>query len=339
MRILVTGAFGNVGEVVLREMVRAGHIVRGLDVWTARNRRTARRSDGVQAWWGDVRNSSIVAAAVAGMDAVVHLAAVLPPESEGDPEFAREVNVEGTRNLIDAMASQSRPIRLVFSSSVAVFGHTQDQPPPRRSTDPVRPADHYAKHKTDCEALIRASSLQWTILRLGMVLPVGLVRTDRRAALRAMFDVPLAQRMECVHREDVARAILASLRRVEAIRATLLIGGGPNCQVRYHHIVEASLAAMGIPMLPPLAFTTSAHHGDWMDTTAAQRLLDFQRRTFLDHVGEVWAANRLRRVLMRPHGSWLSRRLLRVSPHLPPMPHRRDLEQLARDPVSDPVEE
>jgi len=99
---------------------------------------------------GDLRNPGDLAAAVQGQDVVIHLAFIIPKlsvtgvESEKRPDWARAINVGGTQNVIEAMKAQPNQPRLVFASSLHVYGLTQDQPPPRTASDPVRPVEHYS---------------------------------------------------------------------------------------------------------------------------------------------------------------------------------------------------
>ena len=162
MRVLVTGAFGNIGRSTVEELLKQGHQVRCFDIRTRANEKAARRYRGrVEVSWGDLRRPDDVAAAVADQEAVIHLAFIIPKlsvtgfESEDHPEWAREINVGGTQNLIEAMKAQPRPPRLLFASSYHIYGRTQDQPPPRTVEDPVQPIEHYAWHKVEAEALVR----------------------------------------------------------------------------------------------------------------------------------------------------------------------------------------
>jgi nucleoside-diphosphate-sugar epimerase len=166
--------------------------------------------DKVEIVWGDLRRPEDVAAAVSEQEAVVHLAFVIPKlsvtgvSSEDDPEWARSVNVGGTRNLLNAIQAQPRPARILFSS-LHVYGRTQDQPPPRTVDDTPQPIEHYAHHKVECECMVKASGLEWTIFRLGAAFPVRLVLDP------GMFDVALNNRIEFVHPYDVAMAIANAL--------------------------------------------------------------------------------------------------------------------------------
>jgi nucleoside-diphosphate-sugar epimerase len=111
-------------------------------------------------------------------EAIVHLAFIVPSgsgssgvSSEERPEWAEEINVGGAAKLLEAARALPKPPRLVFSSTTHIFGRTQDQPPPRRITDPVVVTDHYTDHKIRCEEMIKASGLQWILLRFCAVPP------------------------------------------------------------------------------------------------------------------------------------------------------------------------
>ena len=79
MRILLTGAFGNVGSNTLATLLERGHQVRCFDVPTKANKRVARRfKQRVEIAWGDLRDPEQVAAAVVDQDVAIHLAFVIP---------------------------------------------------------------------------------------------------------------------------------------------------------------------------------------------------------------------------------------------------------------------
>jgi uncharacterized protein YbjT (DUF2867 family) len=97
MKVLLTGAFGNIGAHTLEELLRRGHQVRAFDVPTAVNRKAARRFErrsGCEVAWGDLRHPADLAAAVAGIDAAIHLGFVIPKlsatgiSSEDRPDWA-----------------------------------------------------------------------------------------------------------------------------------------------------------------------------------------------------------------------------------------------------------
>lgn len=118
MSAFLTGAFGNVGTSALHELLRQEHKVLCFDVKTEVNKKTAERFQGkVDVLWGDLRNKEDAEKAVQQQDVVVHLAAIIPPLSEAKPEWAREINVGGTQNLVSAMKVLPKPPKFLFTSS------------------------------------------------------------------------------------------------------------------------------------------------------------------------------------------------------------------------------
>src|SRR5262249_54042265 len=85
-RVLVTGGFGTIGRWVLRALLERGHDVTTLELDTPRTRKIAREMPRVRVAWGDLRDAASVAAAVKGQEYVVHMAFVLTPHTEIDPE-------------------------------------------------------------------------------------------------------------------------------------------------------------------------------------------------------------------------------------------------------------
>ncbi|HEX6682694.1 MAG TPA: NAD(P)-dependent oxidoreductase [Candidatus Limnocylindrales bacterium] len=207
MKVVLTGAFGNVGSHTLPQLVARGHRVRCLDLAAAAHRRAARRwRGGVEFHWADITDAAAVARAVQGMDTVVHLAALIPPAADEWPERARAVNVDGTANVIAACQEQSRPPRLLFTSTLDVHGVTVDNPPPRRVGDPVAATNLYTAHKIECERMVRESGLDWAIFRLADVPVLG-----PRAPHPIMFEIGLHNRIEAIHADDAGLAIANAL--------------------------------------------------------------------------------------------------------------------------------
>jgi uncharacterized protein YbjT (DUF2867 family) len=132
--------------------------------------------------------------ALRGVDAVVHLAA---QTGKGAPEEFERTNVEGTRALIDACRAVSVR-RLCFVSTIAV-----------RYSD--LHATPYARSKLAAEELVRASGLEWTIVRPTIVLGPRSKAGERLAALARLPLIPAfggaRARVQPVHVDDLALAL------------------------------------------------------------------------------------------------------------------------------------
>lgn len=301
MRVMLTGAFGNLGSLVLERLLRAGHQLTAFDVPSKVNRKIAAgfaNWPGLEIHWGDIRDAAKVKSLVRGQDAVIHLAAVIAPFSELNPELARAINVTGTAHLIEGIAACEKPPLFIFSSSFAVYGIRQDAPPPRTLDEPVVATDHYSAHKIECEEMIRRMPSPWVILRLGAMVDSRMRHTSAEQG-RLLLLLDANNRVEYIHPADATTAIFNALSRPDSHYKVHLIGGGPTCQVRQLELCNAITGAMGI------TFTASDMgsqklYADWADTRESQRLLDYQHHSFDDFRRENYQRFRWLRPLVRP---------------------------------------
>ena len=309
MKVLVTGAFGNVGSHTVPELLRRGHRVRTLSRLTTASRKEAGRLD-VQPFWGDITNPDAVISAIAGVDTVIHLAAMIPPGADEHPDDARKTNVDGTAIVIAACEAQPEPPRLLFTSTFDVHGNTLHKPPPRHVDDPLMATNPYTAHKIECERLIRASTLDWCIFRLADVPILGI-----RDPHPIMFEIGLDNRIETLHADDAGLAIANALETPAVWGRVLFVGGGLSCQLTYRQYLTRLLAAMGIDPLPDEAFSTAEYATDWLDTEESQALLRYQRHSF-DDIAEAIAASLGWKRRLASAASPLARAaMLRLSPY------------------------
>jgi nucleoside-diphosphate-sugar epimerase len=283
VKVLLTGAFGNIGFSTVEELLRQSHTVSCFD---QRNRQTEKKArlveERVRVIWGDLRSSEDVAGAVQDQDVIVHLGYVIPPDIENDPKMAQRVNMDGTRYILEAAQQQARPPKILFASSLDVFGFTQNQPPPRKVTDPVQVTDDYTGQKLYGEARVRNSGLIWSIYRFADVPPLA-----PRRPHPIMYRIPLDTRFEMLHTHDAGLAIVNGIVGDAIWGKVMLIGGGSTCQVRYRDYLGRILDAMGIGMLPEAAFGHDPYCTDWLDTEESERLLHYQRHSFDEIIQDV----------------------------------------------------
>lgn len=310
-RVLVTGAFGNIGRHALAALVAEGHEVRALSHHRRGDRAVAHAiAPAIEVVSGDVRDRAAMDAAVRGMDCVVHLAYLIPPPALEQPALAEAINVGGTRTLLEAAAHAARPPRFLFASTLDVYGLTQHLPPPRKVGDPLQATDAYSGHKIACEQLVTESGLPWSILRFADVPPIAV-----RSPHPMMFRLPLSTRIHVIHPADAGLAVARAVGAERAWGKILNIGGGPGCQLLYGDYLGSFLDAMGVGRLPADAFSTEPYCTDWLDTDESQRLLAYQRHTFDDVVRETAALLGVRRHLARALRPVVRAAMLRLSPH------------------------
>lgn len=147
-KILVTGATGFTGGHLARRLAKDGHDVRTLA--RAHEDCTDLEAAGIEVIRGDLRDPNTLPAAVQHVEIVYHIAAAF--REEGVPrQFFWDVNVEGTRNLMDACIPAGIK-RFVHCSTVGVQGEIKN--PPATEEAPYNPGDHYQSSKVDGEKLV-----------------------------------------------------------------------------------------------------------------------------------------------------------------------------------------
>lgn len=247
--VLITGATGAVGPLVVGAFADAGYSVRTLSLDSPPRNGWP---ENVEAITGDVTDAALVQDAVCGADAVIHLAALLhifnpPPELRARYE---SINVGGTANVVNA-AVRAGVKRVVLFSTIAVYGQSggriidEDTPP--------CPDTFYAGTKLAAEKIVLAAKDKegrniGTVLRLGAVygsrVKGNYEKLTRALARRRFIPVgPGKNRRTLIYDKDVAgAAILAAFHPAAAGKVFNVTDG------QFHplnEIIEAICRALG----------------------------------------------------------------------------------------------
>ncbi|MFW9865277.1 MAG: NAD-dependent epimerase/dehydratase family protein [Candidatus Thorarchaeota archaeon] len=286
MKVLLTGPFGNVGLSTLKELIKRNYDVRVFDLKNKNNRRIAFKFRGqIEIMWGDIRNSKNVEKAVNGCDVIIHVAAIIPPLADKKPNLAEAVNLRGTINIVNAMKKQIPKPKLIFTSSIAIYGDRLDNPL-IKPTDPINPNpdDQYAKQKVKCEEIIRNSGLEWLICRLTYIVSNKKLQMDP-----LMFEMPLDTYIEICDTMDVGYALANAVENNDVWGEILHIAGGEQCRISYREYLNEMLEIFGLGnnLLPAEAFSTKGFHCGFMTTDKSQNLLNYQRHSIEDYFDSV----------------------------------------------------
>jgi nucleoside-diphosphate-sugar epimerase len=307
--VLVTGAFGLVGSETVERLAADGRRVIATDLDIPANRKAADELPlGIEVRYADLTEPAAVDALIADVapTSVIHLAAIIPPFIYMRRELAEKVNIGATASLLAAAAKQPSPPRFVQASSIAVYGSRNPHTLPDVLTadTPVNPADVYGAHKVEAEKLVRASSLDWVILRLGGVLTVDMGSSMNLDNLYFEGLLPVDGRLQTVDVRDVARAFAAAT-TADVIGETLLIGGDDSHRLIQGDIAPAMAAAMGLVGGMPTGLKGNPgsaddwFNTDWMDTTRAQEVLGHQHHSWPDMLVETADKAGYKRHLLR----------------------------------------
>jgi len=290
-KILLTGASGTVGKEVFKELLsrtdkyEVSLFLRG----SPKNKKLFKHYlYKVKIFWGALQNFEEVKEAVNGQDVVLHLAAALPDVGLKNPEILISTNVDGIRNVINAMSSQPIKPKLIYTSSVAVYGDRRKNPIIKLS-DPIdiNSEDLYTTTKLKAENLIKESKLEYCIFRVSYVVAIDVIRLRP-----VMFFIPLDTFVETIHAKDVGLALVNAIDSNEIWNNTFNLGGGKKCQISYIDNMNDMFEIMGFGrgFLPEEAFSKSHSHCGFFDdqeTNYIQSVLRFQNFTLEDFYEEV----------------------------------------------------
>ncbi|MBF0354368.1 MAG: SDR family oxidoreductase [Alphaproteobacteria bacterium] len=149
--VLVTGGAGYVGSRLVPKLIEAGHKVTVLDLYMYGDDIFAqlKGNPALREVKGDLRDPKLVADALTGCDAVIHLACISnDPSYDLDPHLGKSINYEAFRPLVQA-SKKAGVKRFVYASSSSVYGIKDD---PEVTEDlPLEPLTDYSKFKALCE--------------------------------------------------------------------------------------------------------------------------------------------------------------------------------------------
>ncbi len=153
MKVLVTGGAGYVGSLVSHELLASGHQVTVLDSLLHGGRALLGLYSHPDFCFvkADVRDTAAITRALAGMEALVHLAAIVgDPACARQPQLAREVNLEASLRVAE-QAKKSGVQRMVFASTCSNYGRMKDPSASVTENSELRPVSLYAETKVAVE--------------------------------------------------------------------------------------------------------------------------------------------------------------------------------------------
>lgn len=245
MKVLITGGAGFIGSHLAEHLLSAGHSVRVLDNLSTGKRENLQTHPQLDFVQGDIRDPALVAEIAAGIDAIVHLAAVASVQaSVDDPTGTHETNFDGTLYLLEA-ARKNNIRRFLYASSAAVYGDNPRLPLPEEETP--NPLSPYAVDKLAGEYYLRfyhaKFGIETTAFRFfniygprqdpsspySGVISIFIDRVRQRKEVTLFGDG--RQTRDFVYVGDLAALLVRALGRPETIGQTINVGRGKQCSL------------------------------------------------------------------------------------------------------------
>jgi dihydroflavonol-4-reductase len=325
MKLLVTGGTGFIGSHLAETGRREGAdvVVLGLTDRPEEQANAALLSRmGVEVFSGSITDAELCRRAARGATHIFHLAVAMREGGKSD-EFFESINLDGTRQLLEA-ASQQRVERFVYCSTIGIYGHRA--PGITREDSPLAPGNIYERTKVSAELLVRDFAEHCGVP--SVILRPADVYGPRDQRLLKMFKgvskgrFPLfgsgEGRRHMVYVDDVVSAFFKACQCDDALGEGLIIAGPRSCTLR--ELLDEVTRATGskrygvrLPLVPMLGLAavvedvSSAlgidppiyrrrmdffHSDSEFDTSRARRVLDWEpqvdlregiRRTFEDY--------------------------------------------------------
>lgn len=275
--ILITGASGAVGSEILKQLSELTSIfkVTVFDLKTTESVKLfSKYNKYFEIVYGDITNSDDIEKVCHNIDFVIHLAAIIPPKADKFPDLAKNVNVNGTRNLVGNLELFSPSTFLVYASSISVYGDRLKNHW-ITVTDYLTPSegDEYAITKIEAERVIKESKINWSIFRLTAIM-------GKHKLTELLFHMPLNTPLEIASPVDTAKAFVRAINNTHILSGKIYnLGGGAPNRILYKAFLSRSFEAVGLGKLdfPEKSFAERNFHcGYYLDSNILDDILHFQ---------------------------------------------------------------
>ncbi|HEX5420427.1 MAG TPA: NAD(P)-dependent oxidoreductase [Gammaproteobacteria bacterium] len=260
MKALVTGATGFIGARLAQRLAERGHDVVAFGAENTQLETLRRKTLvdlGVRVELGSVADSALLRRLVQGVDTVFHLAAAQHESNVGDGYF-RAVNVDGTRNLLEACAA-AEVRRFVHGSTIGVYGSARNGQLDEE-TQP-HPENIYGVTKLAAEKVVAAFNerLPCTVVRISETYGPGDGRLIKLFKLVNEGVVPVIgsgrNEHQPVYVDDLVAGLTLAATRAEAIGEVIVLAGDEVLPTRtfIEYVAEAlgkKLRAIRLPLQP-----------------------------------------------------------------------------------------
>lgn len=300
MKIAMTGASGNMGCEALKQTFELQEVdfIRILLRNTKKNQKISKKlkklyKEKIQIVFGSIDRLEVCQELVKNVDYVIHMAAVIPPLSDNDPQRSYTCNKMGTKTLVDAIKLQAPQPKFIHISTIALYGNRNEKHPFGRVGDPllISPFDAYAKDKLFAERYVLEAELDnWVVMRQTAMIYPQLFKSNISDGL--MFHTALNAPLEWITAKDSGCLIKNILDKdsknqiPQYWKKIYNIGGGLGGRCTGYEFIDEGFGIIGGSIekfFQPNYFSHRNFHGVWIaDGDELNAMFNFQHDTFKD---------------------------------------------------------
>lgn len=241
-KVLVTGAAGSVGLIVLKYLLSEGkYEITALDLKNKKTQKKLKKyRKRINIVYGDINDSVLIEALIRDHDYIIHLAGVMPPLGEYDKKIGEIIDYSGTENIIKAINYYNSNAFLIYASTTSMYENSLSA----TTKDKIN-ADtlgNYAFNKYNTENLIKRKLKNYTILRLPMIL-------NKFKNEPFILNIKKNSIIEVTTTFDVAYAFVKAIDYKKELNKKIFnVGMGSEARVKYDYILKKVLINYGISM-------------------------------------------------------------------------------------------
>ncbi len=226
-KVLITGATGFTGSLLLKKLINAGLIVNAI----ARPSSDTSEFNGLNVRWfrGNVFDEEIIKQATQNVEYIFHIAAAYR-EAKHPDDYYRKVHLTSTQLLAKYALQNTNFKRFIHCSTVGVLGHIKN--PPANEETPLNPGDIYQKTKAEAEVWLKRfaaeNNLPYVIIRPAAIYGPGdkrLLKFFKMASKRIMILPGFTRGLyHLIHVDDLTNVLLLSATHPNALNQTFICG-------------------------------------------------------------------------------------------------------------------
>ena len=308
-KVLVTGAAGCLGKLVLKYLLSEGkYEVTAVDLKNKKAHKVLRRyKRRVNVIYGDITDPILMDALVKEHDYIIHLATVKPTLSILNKKICREIDYKGSENIIRAITFYNPKCFLIYPSTTVVYGK-KEKPVSVKDKVDIKELDEYSKTKYEIENLIKEKLNNYVIYRI----PTVLADVDEDF----LYNTPLNNETEFISADDTAYALVKTINQSEQVNKKIYnLGGGKNCRTTFRKLLIRILETKGLSFqyLWSLFFLEKCFYGHvYLDSEKIENLLQYQNDSIDSHFmkmkRKLKGQRKLNKILAKPFISILKKR-------------------------------